>query len=55
MIMSKSPPAAWITVAVLKDTAGDAAPTEDRGGRYAGRVPPEAVKAFWKKVRRHAR
>jgi hypothetical protein len=55
MIMSKSPPAAWITVAVLKDTAGDAAPIEDRGGQGTGRVPPEAVKAFWEKVRRHAR
>jgi hypothetical protein len=55
MIMSKLLPVARITVAVLEGLSGDTAEVSDLGGRDARRVPPQAVKAFWEKVRRPVR
>jgi hypothetical protein len=52
--MSKLLPVARITVAVLDDL-GNAAPIGHSEGKDARSVTPEAVKAFWEKVRRPAR
>ena len=52
-MMSKLHPIARVMIAVLKDPADDLQAAGDRRVGDA-RVPPEAVKAFWRKIRRRA-